>query len=214
MTNLLLITILFSSDKKFNTNKLTTNTIEYDEYVINTGALQNYVSNSTKLPNGWDEQTFLIGRTDLTYPSMQWQQGGYLNNNYLFYGSFFIGYNDNCIRFSTITSNDFSVKKYDFETGADIKVSFSMTDEFAQDSNKVGVKCLCKVLAWENDYIDDFLIYEYSIINNSGKLLKNVYAGFHIDGDVSSAAGGSGMYAYSRDDMPSWYLGLDKNDNP
>jgi type IX secretion system substrate protein len=88
-----------------------------------------------------------------------------------------------------------------------------MTDDSA-GIHKVGVKCICIVNAWPEPTRDDFFIYEYLIINNSGSVLQDVYTGLFLDCDLSKSAGGSGIAAYSRDDMPDYYLGIDNNGNP
>ena len=185
-----------------------------DQVLVDIGKVQNVVSNSTIIVSASEDiQTFLIGRDDHAQASMIWLEGGYPQNHYLYYGSFRIGYNNDFVRFSTLTSNDWIVYRNDPGQVSPFIVQFSMTDSLA-DKLKVGVKCLCKVYAWSDMASDDFLIYEYFIINTSDGPLTDVYAGFHIDGDISSAGGGSGVQAYYRDDMMSYYLSADTKGNP
>jgi type IX secretion system substrate protein len=211
----ILSTSLYSRDKNFTSFKVTNDSIEFDEYVIDTGSLVNFISNNTSVSSKYNEDyyTFTIGDYDENVPSMNWKVGGYDLNSYLNFGAFIITHNHNTIRFNTNTSNDFKVKLYDFDSQSDIFVSFSMTDELAEPEDRVGVKCICKALAWENKLINDFIIYEYSIINNSGSIFRDVYTGFHIDGEISSPAAGSGVKAYYNDDMVDYYLGRDINGN-
>jgi type IX secretion system substrate protein len=208
---LILVSNLFSADKNHSSYKVTSDSDKYDEYVIDTGDLVNYVSNSTGYNIGSEYFTFLIGNANDDIPSMNWRVGNYDPNSYLYYGAFFIGCNHDIVRFSTKTSNDFKVLTS--EPGK-IGVRFSMTDDSTESYDKFGVKCICNIHAFYNDLINDFIIYEYTIINQSDQLLENIYTGFYIDGDLSTAAGGSGIRAYSRDDMSDYYLGIDRKGNP
>ena len=181
---------------------------------IDIGTVHNYVSSNTIVSStGEDIQTFLIGRADLSESSMLWLEGGYSQNHYLYYGSFRIGYNNDYIRFSNLTCDDWATYRNDPTQVSPFDVHFSMTDSLA-DNLKVGVRCLCKVHAWSEPDRDDFLIYEYFIVNISPGLLTDVYAGLHVDGDISSVAGGSGALAYYLDDMMDYYLDTDVNGHP
>jgi type IX secretion system substrate protein len=208
---ILLSACIFSKNKDTNFKKTPVDSIEYHEYIIDSGDLRNYVSNNTFTSRGNDRFTFSIGSTDENMPSMDWSEGGYSPNNYLYSGNFYIGYNNDIIRFSTKTSNDFKV----YHTNPEMnRISYSMTDDSADVSHKVGIKCKCDIYGYPQDAFDDFLIYEYKITNKSNQRLENIYTGLFIDPDVSSAGGGSGARAYSRDDLPDYYLGTDKNGEP
>jgi type IX secretion system substrate protein len=207
---LILVSSLFSADKNHTSFKITPDSIEYHEYIIDTGDLVHGVNNNTKTSSNYDRFSFRVGNSS-EFPSMQWRVGGYTANDYLYYGEFFVGCNHDIVRFSTKTSNDFKV--ITSEHGK-VCVKFSMTDDSTESYEKFGVKCKCNISAYYNEIINDFIIYEYTIINQSDQLLENIYTGFHIDGDLSTAAGGSGIRAYSRDDMPDYYLGIDRKGNP
>ncbi len=213
-TFFILSTSLFSRDKNLVAQKIPTGSVEYEEIVMGFGPLKNYVTNNIyESSSGYTYETFLFGRVDFKYPSMLWSEGGYENNHYLYSGAFFIGYNNNFIRFDTKTSQDFRLDEWKPRNKSPFNVSFSMTDDSA-GTHKVGVKCICIVNAWPEPTRDDFLFYEYLIINNSGSILHDVYTGLFLDCDVSLAGGGDGISAYSRDDMPDYYLGVDINGNP
>ena len=71
---------------------------------ISVGMLKNYVTNNVAYKvngqiNNW--YTFLIGRPDYKFPSMEWNDGVYENNHYLYKGAFLVGFNNSCIRFNT-----------------------------------------------------------------------------------------------------------------
>ena len=154
------------------------------ETVIGFGDLTNYVSNNVEYwANGstWNWHTFRIGRPDLKYPSMNWDDGYYHENHYLFGGSFFVGYNGTCIYFDSKTSNDFFVARWDTAYPSPMYISFSMTDDSADVDKKVGIKTTCKINCWPEPYRDDYLIYEYTIYNKSGHLLNNLYCALYID---------------------------------
>jgi type IX secretion system substrate protein len=214
---ILLSACIFSKNKYTNFKKTPVDTIEYDEFVIEIGNLHNYVTNSTYLYNdpGWgssqNKETFIIGDATWSWhPSMSWLSGGYIYNYYISYGTFRIGYNNSTIKFSTETSHDFKVTPNDIDIGTPLIVTFSMTDGLA-GINKIGIKCICKVYAWESDIIDDFFIFEYSIINNSNIMLEDIYAGFHSDCDLS-LIGESDQRPCGRDDIVDFSI-LQNGDN-
>ena len=71
------VILCFAGEKQTANLKVTMRSANYDYIVIDTGMLQNYVSNSTiQTSSYYDNQTFLVGRADLKYPSMAWRQGG------------------------------------------------------------------------------------------------------------------------------------------
>ncbi len=198
-------------DKNHSSFKVMSDSIEYDEYIIDTGDLVYYVSNNTRSYTGYEQFTFLIGNTDEDIPSMDWREGGYYPNSYLYSGLFFIGCKNDIVRFSTKTSNDFVVMNF---KPRKTNVRFSMTDDSTEFYERFGVKCINDITAYYHNLINDYVIYEYTIINTSNQILEDVYTGFNIDGDVSSASGGSGTKAYYRDDLVDYYMGIDKNGHP
>ncbi len=202
-----------SNKEKYQVTTKVNKPSTFGETVINIGNLQNYVSNSTIYEyNGEDLKTFIIGDPTWENPSMYRSDDYYQGNYYLFYGTYMIGYNNSLIKFSTNTSNDFTTILYDPYKESPFEVSFSMSDDSA-GSEKVGIKCICNIHAWDHEEYDDFHIYEYYIINQSGSYLSDVYAGFHQDCDISGAAGGSGSRGYFRDDLVSYFLGIDNQGN-
>jgi type IX secretion system substrate protein len=207
---MLLVNTTYGGKLNNKSNLLKKYALNADSTVINIGQLHNYVSNSTRE----DFQTFMIGREDQKYPSMMWLEGGYENNHYLYNGSFIIGYNFNTIRFSTETSEDFVTQQYHPDIEADMQISFSMTDQFADSIDYVGVKTICTVYAWDDSAHDDIFIYEYSIVNNSGHIMDDIYCGFTMDCDISSVAGGEGSTSWVRDDNVKFYAGSDYHGNP
>ena len=106
--------IIFSG--LFAQNKYCT-TLHLDKIVneegvnIDIGQVHTYVTNSTFID--WDFNTFILGKADLSEPSMLWLEGGYEQNNYLCFGTFRIGYDNDFIRFSTLTSDDWVVYQND-----------------------------------------------------------------------------------------------------
>jgi type IX secretion system substrate protein len=211
LTFFTLSTSVFSMDKNHKSLKVTPRSVNCDEYIIDTGDLVHYISNNTKPGYNYEQYTFTLGNVSDTIPSMSWRVGGYYPNEYLTYGAFFIGCNNDIVRFSTKTSKDFKV--ITSEPGK-IGVRFSMTDDSTESYNKYGVKCISNIYAYYDDFLNDCIVYEYTIINLGDHLLENIYTGLLIDGGVSSAEGGGGSsWAYTNDDLPDYYLGIDKNGN-
>ncbi len=187
---------------------------ENDSVTIDIGTLHNFVSNNTvDFANNIDWQTFFIGRDDYNAPSMMWDSDGYSNNHYLFSGAFFVGYNQNTIRFNSATSSDFTVIQNNPSIPAPLKVSYSMTDSLAGPL-MVGIKADCNIYAWSDLNSDDFFIYEYFIINTSGVVLEDVYTGLYMDFDVSTAGAGTGQQSFFLDDNVNSYIGVGLNRIP
>jgi len=61
------------------------------------------------------------------------------------------------------------------------------TDENAERA--MGIKVIQRTYTWSISYLDDFIIYDLTFINEGGKDLQDVYIGFCMDCDVSSAEG-------------------------
>jgi hypothetical protein len=55
----------------------------------------------------------------------------------------------------------------------------------------LGVKVVQKTHGWTYGYADDFIIYEFEVINmgTDYQMLEDVYVGFHFDWDISSGEG-------------------------
>ena len=180
--------------------------IPYDSVVVNIGAVHNFVANNTKSFNtNYDPRSFRIGREDLELPSMQWFEGGYENNHYLYSGIFLIGYDRNTIKFNSGTSSDFTVLRNIPGIASPFSVNFSMTDDSAGQLSQ-GIKTVCSVYAWPEEWRNDFIIYTYDIINQGNTYLQDVYSGLYLDFDVSSA-GIFGGGAYWSDDQVNYFLG-------
>jgi hypothetical protein len=183
----------------------------YGETIINIGKVHNFFSNSTNtFAGGGNEQTFIIGRDDLAEPSMDWLEGGYPSNDYLYFGVLRLGTGGNEVRFSNLTCEDWTIKVNDEDAVSPYDVSFSMTDALA-GAVMVGITASQTVHAWSESYRDDFFIIEYDITYTGSGSLTDLYAWYHMDCDISDASGGTGDLAYSIDDKPGYYLGTDKN---
>jgi len=181
--------------------------------VINIGNVKCYFTNSHITKLGGVEQTFLIGADDASEPSMTWEDSGYPDNHYLYFGLVrFATLNDN-IYFNSLTSNDWTVIQNDPDQVAPYIVKFSMTDELA-GSLKRDITASQTVYAWSESYRDDFYIIEYEVTNTGTNDYTDFYAWMHMDCDISAAGGGSGVQAYYRDDLPNYFVGTDLNGKP
>jgi hypothetical protein len=59
--------------------------------------------------------------------------------------------------------------------------------------------------AWDETDADDFIIYEFWIVNLNQNAIDSIYVALHADCDVSGASGGSGLQGFWRDDMVDYY---------
>jgi hypothetical protein len=184
------------------------------ETVVTINSVHCYFTNSTiTKATGTEEQTFLIGHDDHVEPSMMWLESGYAGNDYLYFGMCRMAANGDEIRFSTLTSEDWSVVRNDPNAISPYEISFSMDDRLAGAQSQ-GVWAKETVHAWSESYRDDFYILEYDIANTSATAYTDFYVWLHMDADISLVAGGADNLAYYRDDFPSYYTGTDINGNP
>jgi Secretion system C-terminal sorting domain len=208
---IILSSFSYGKQKPILLNKTTTDTANIYSTIINTGALTHYVSTNTR--GGWDNYAIHIGSKEDSLPSMEWWEGGYADNNYLYEGYIWVSTDRKDVRLYSETCNDFKVQQSDPYSGEPMIISFSMTDALADSIYHIGAKVICKVYAWNQPIVDDFLIYEILVINTSGQSMEDVYVGLHMDCDVSSAGGTYNNYGFNRDDIDGFYMGADTNGN-
>jgi len=184
--------------------------------VCNVGAVSNYITNSTLDPNtGNNEWTILLGNASLAEPSMNWDVPEIYagNNNYLYYGSLRIGRGNKLLHLSTDTSpgGDIYLPPNSI---SDYDTHFYISDqsELVPDIDKLNMAVHQDTYAWGESDVDDFIIYEYWIVNLNDIPIDSVYVALHIDGDLSSAAGGSGLEGYWRDDTPDYFRDNDRGE--
>jgi len=223
MVFVLVVSLLLVSSMAFAKNKDASGTNSNnlakpsaaEDIVIAVGAVQNYFTSTTFLPgSGTDEQTFCIGDDGAHDPSMVWLEGGYLDNHYLYFGLCRMATENNEVRFSHLDTDDWSAQLNDPEAVAPAVVSFSLNDNVVAATLKKGITAKQTIYAWSESYRDDFYILEYDITNTSTNTYTDFYVFQQHDCDIATAEGGSGSLAWSRDDVPSYYIGTDEDGNP
>ncbi|MCP4706407.1 MAG: hypothetical protein GY865_17550, partial [candidate division Zixibacteria bacterium] len=85
-----------------------------------------------------------------------------------------------------VSNQDFIATYYD--TSAELSGADYFTGEV---HNKLGIKITQRSYSWGYDYAEDFIIFDYSIVNVGQKNLKDVYIGLYMDNDCSTANGGN-----------------------
>jgi hypothetical protein len=82
---------------------------------------------------------------------------------------------------------------YDENAASEFDSYTEMVDVFTgtQNPHPLGVKVVQKTHGWTYGYADDFIIYEFEVINigTEYSLLEDLFIGFHFDWDISSAEG-------------------------
>jgi hypothetical protein len=182
------------------------------ELNCNVGNIYNRISNSTvEKRTGTNDWTILMGDDAAELPSMRWQTpANYASiNDYLYFASFRVGIGERLVHFSTDTSPGIETKTSNNDTTAVsiLDTYFKLSDQspLVGPADKIGVEAHCRSYAWSESYRDDFIIYDYWFINLNDTALAPVFMALHADCDVSTAEGGSGAQAYSRDDLPNYY---------
>ncbi len=188
----LMATAVFASDKNRNAGlaKPAGDPNETKDLVHKIGTLWNTNSNFGRYgdPNA--------DKTDR--PSMEWPGGSRVN--YLWEGRLYIG---------TVIGGEARVShaefgnyewyptvgtSFDILTGANAR---SMEDFFVtyddfnadfHDTSPIGIKVIERNMTWALPQFDDFIAYEYEVINNSGATLNDVYIALVYDCDVGTVA--------------------------
>jgi hypothetical protein len=182
------------------------------ELICAVGNIYNRISNSTvEKSSGTNDWTILMGDDSAELPSMRWQTpNNYASiNDYLYYASLRMGIGDKLVHFSTDTSPGISTKTINTDTTAvsllDTYFEIADTSSLVGPSDRINVAVHAHSYAWAESYRDDFIIYDYWILNLNNTDLQPFFIAMHADCDVSSAEGGSGAQAWSRDDLPNYY---------
>ncbi len=77
-----------------------------------------------------------------------------------------------------VSNQDFITTYYDTFT------EFAGVDYFSGEThNSLGIKVIQRSYAWGYDYAEDFILFDYSIVNIGNKNLEDVYIGIYVDND-------------------------------
>jgi len=213
----LLITANFAFAANRNSSAASTHNLQkpttYGETIINIGSVITLVQNGSTTTSGSEEFGFNLGDPTAAMPSMDWLEGGYVNNGYLYFGVHRFAIGGEEVHLNGLSSEDWTVLQNDPTAKSAFQISYSMDDNLAGTYSK-GISASCMIHAWSESYRDDFYIMEYDVTNNSGADITDFFGWWHEDMDISLAGGGSGARAYSRDDLPGFYIGTDVNGNP
>jgi fibronectin type 3 domain-containing protein len=174
------------------------------EVVCDVGKVHNRITNNTVRPGGGNEWTILFGDDTGYLPSMTWREPEiYSNNIYLYYASLRIGRGDKLLHLSTDTSDTLIVSQVISDFDTDFYISDITPLVPPEDSLGLGVHQYS--YAWDETDADDFIIYEFWIVNLNQNAIDSIYVALHADCDVSGASGGSGLQGFWRDDMVDYY---------
>ncbi|MFQ5868609.1 MAG: hypothetical protein ACE5JC_01780 [Candidatus Zixiibacteriota bacterium] len=179
-----------------------------DEVVCEVGTIANRISNSTvEKATGDNDYCIIMGDDSQELASMVWKTPAiYSNNAYLYFASLRVAWNGGLIGFTSDTSDSITVSAPGAISAYD--TYFSITDEselVPDDYEQPGVKIHAHTYGWSESYRDDFIIYDFWIVNMSASDLDDLYVGWHADCDLSSAEGGSGAGGFWRDDKTGYY---------
>ncbi len=180
-----------------------------DWEICTIGTVHNYITNSTVLRAiGSNEWTIIIGDDLAEHPSMLWTVPEEYadDNHYLYYATLRLGYHNQLVHLSTDTSP--GVDAFESPNSvSDFDTHFYISDQsdLVPPESKINIRIHQNTYAWDDSEADDFIIYDYWIVNLNPEQLDSFYVAFHADCDVSSAGGGSGTEGFWRDDMSGYY---------
>jgi hypothetical protein len=179
-------------------------TLDEGWVVCDIGSVHNYITNSTITQgSGSNEWTILIGDDSNEYPSMIWTvPADYAeNNHYLYYAALRLGYNRTLAHLSTDTSPGIEVLEPP-ESISDFDTHFHIS---TRENDSISIRVHENTYAWNEPEADDFIIYDFWIVNTDISPLDSLYVAFYADCDISAAGGGSGPEGYWRDDLVGYY---------
>lgn len=78
-----------------------------------------------------------------------------------------------------------------------------LASESFPDHSPLNMRIVQESFAWENDQVDDFVGFQYTITNVGVTNVNNIYIGFFADADIGPRGGGS----VARDDMAGSFSG-------
>ena len=181
------------------------------EVVCDVGYVWNRITNSTiEKATGTNDWTVLLGDDSAELPSMVWLNPSiYSNNLYLYFGSLRIGRGNKLVHFSTDTSPGIEIASSNSDPTAishfDSYFEISDQSPLVPDVDRFNVMVHERSYAWSETYRDDFIIYDYQIINMNETTLDSIFVSLHADCDVSGAGGGDGTQGFWRDDKVGYY---------
>ncbi len=183
-----------------------------EEVNCNVGFVFNRISNSTVTKaGGQNEETILIGDDALELPSMRWQHPSIYasSNDYLYFSSLRIGMDTRLVHLSSDTSPGITVTSINDDPNAisHFDTYFKISDDSPNvgPDDYIGVEVHARTYAWSETYRDDFIIYDFTLVNLNATALEGIYVAMHSDCDISATAGGSGTQGFWRDDKPGYY---------
>jgi len=181
------------------------------EVICDVGYVWNRITNSTvEVNSGTNDWTILFGDDSAQQPSMVWLYPSvYSDNLYLYFGSLRIGQGTQLVKFSTDTSPGITTKSINSDPTAvshlDTYYSISDQSPLVPDADRFNVEVHQKSYAWSETYRDDFIIYDFQVINLNSTTLDSIFIAIHMDCDISGAGGGDGTQGFWRDDKPGYY---------
>ncbi|MEE9553507.1 MAG: hypothetical protein V3W18_04345 [candidate division Zixibacteria bacterium] len=181
------------------------------DIVCDVGSVQNRITNSTvEVNTGTNDWTILFGDDSAEQPSMLWlYPSAYEQNLYLYFGSFRIGRGDKLVHLSTDTSPGMDSTSINYNPSAvsHLDTYFEISDQSAlvPDVDRFNIEVHAKTYAWSETYRDDFIIYDFEVINLNSTSVDSIYMAIHMDCDISGAGGGGGTQGFWRDDKPGYY---------
>lgn len=189
------------------------------DVVCDVGFVHNRITNSTvEVNTGTNDWTILFGDDSAEKPSMKWlYPSAYSENLYLYFGSLRIGRGNRLVHFSTDTSIDgIETTSINSDPNAisHLDTYFEISDQSAlvPDVDRINIEIHARTYAWSETYRDDFIIYDFQVINLNSTSLDSIYIAIHMDCDISGAGGGGGTQGFWRDDMPGYYADTTTNE--
>lgn len=155
----------------------------YDFRVHNVGTLWNTESNFGR-----------YGDPNLSLPSMDWPGGS--EAYYLWEGRFWVGAivdGEKLVSHADYNNYEFYPTEgtsFYFGPGKSIQDHYVIYDDLytLAGHSPLGIEVHERGLAWSMGDVDDFIVYEYEVINVGDKVLDQVYLGWIFDNDLCAIA--------------------------
>ncbi len=159
-----------------------------EELICDVGNVFNRISNSTvEKASGTNDWTILMGDDAQEMPSMRWQTPtNYAAiNDYLYFASLRVGREDQLVHFSTDTSPGITTKSSNNDSTAvslfDTYFEISDSSPLVSSNDYIGVEAHARTYAWSESYRDDFIVYDFWLLNLNSTVLEPIFVAIHAD---------------------------------
>lgn len=179
---------------------------DYKEYSLN----KNYLTIDTNLIKTTFTANGRVGYTDNNFL----QGDGFVYDNletFMYMGGFLLGVSNDKVSNNLYNNNGYDNDFVNVESPvanansdiADLEYISVFNDNGASNS-KIGLEVMHKAFAWSDSDSENFVIYEYNVVNKNQSNIDNLYAALFVDWDLHSPSYNRAKYDVSSKTIYAW----------